>query len=49
MMAKNEALVSQQQIESAILLLRGEKVLLDSDLASLYGVTTKALIQAVSA
>jgi hypothetical protein len=29
------------------LLLRGEKVLLDADLANLYGVTTKALVQAV--
>src|SRR3954447_11286816 len=41
------ALVSQQQIESAVLVLRGEKVLLDADLAVMYGVTTKALNQAV--
>jgi len=34
-------------IEQAILLLRGQKVMLDSDLASLYGVATKALLQAV--
>ena len=46
-MAKKSALVSQEQIESAIVLLRGEKVLLDADLAVLYGVTTKALTQAV--
>jgi hypothetical protein len=46
-MAKKSLPVSQQQIEHAILLLRGEKVLLDSDLARLYGVTTKALVQAV--
>ncbi len=46
-MAKKTRLVSQEQIENAILLLRGETVLLDSDLASLYGVTTKALNQAV--
>jgi hypothetical protein len=45
--SKASALASQQQIENAILLLRGEKILLDSDLARLYGVTTKALIQAV--
>jgi len=46
-MAKNVSLVSQQEIENAIVLLRGEKVLLDADLADLYGVTTKALNQAV--
>jgi hypothetical protein len=46
-MAKKSTRVSQQQIEEAILLLRGEKVLLDSELATLYGVTTKALNQAV--
>jgi len=34
-------------IESRILTLRGVKVILDSDLAALYGVTTKALNQAV--
>lgn len=34
-------------VESRILTLRGEKVLLDSELASVYGVTTKALNQAV--
>ncbi len=46
-MAKKATLTSQTQIENAIVLLRGEKVLLDSDLAGLYGVTTKALNQAV--
>jgi hypothetical protein len=34
-------------IESVILTLRGEKVLLDRDLAGIYGVPTKALNQAV--
>ena len=34
-------------IERRILIVRGEKVLLDSDLADLYGVETKVLIQAV--
>lgn len=34
-------------IESRILLVRGQKVLIDADLAQLYGVTTKALNQAV--
>jgi ORF6N domain len=46
-MAKTPAQVSEQQIENAILLLRGDKVLLDADLARLYGVTTRALNQAV--
>jgi hypothetical protein len=34
-------------IEERIQTLRGQKVLLDSDLATLYGVPTKALLQAV--
>ena len=34
-------------IETKILLLRGQKVMLDRDLAELYGVPTKALKQAV--
>jgi len=34
-------------IESRILVVRGERVMLDSDLATLYGVPTKALNQAV--
>jgi len=34
-------------IETRIIQLRGQKVLLDEDLAELYGVTTKALNQAV--
>jgi len=35
------------RIEQRIRQLRGQKVMLDSDLASLYGVTTKVLLQAV--
>ncbi len=35
------------KIESMIYLIRGHKVMLDSDLASLYGVETKALKRAV--
>ena len=46
-MAKKSQIVSPQQIEQAVLSLRGEQVLLDADLASFYGVTTKALNQAV--
>jgi len=36
-----------KRIVSRILLVRGQKVMLDTDLAGLYGVTTKALNQAV--
>jgi hypothetical protein len=36
-----------ERIEQAILLIRGEKVILDPDLASLYGVTTKRLNEQV--
>ena len=46
-MARTRALVPGERIENAILLLRGEKVLLDEDLAELYEVETRALIQAV--
>jgi hypothetical protein len=46
-MAKNTSLITPQQIEDAVVFFRGEKVLLDSDLADHYGVTTKALNQAV--
>ena len=34
-------------MDSAILEIRGERVMLDYDLAAVYGVTTKALNQAV--
>jgi len=36
-----------ERIEKAIFLIRGHKVMLDADLAELYGVKTKALKQAV--
>jgi hypothetical protein len=36
-----------ERIVSRILLVRGQKVMLDADLADIYGVTTKALNQAV--
>jgi phage regulator Rha-like protein len=41
------SLIPMERIERAILSIRGEKVMLDSDLAELYGVETKALNQAV--
>ena len=37
-----------ERIERAILFLRGHKVMLDSDLAALYGVETRVLMQAVN-
>ena len=40
-------LVLQEKIERKIFLIRGKKVMLDSNLAELYRVQTKALIQAV--
>ena len=36
-----------ERIERSILLIRGEKVMLDSDLAAIYGVTTKRLNEQV--
>lgn len=39
--------VSVERISCSILILRGQRVLLDAELADLYGVTTKVLIQAV--
>ena len=43
----NKSLVPLEVIERRILLIRGHKVMLDSDLAALYQVETKALNQAV--
>jgi hypothetical protein len=40
-------IVPVEKIENKILLIRGTKVMLDRDLAELYGVKTSALIQAV--
>ncbi len=39
--------VPLERVTEHILVIRGEKVLLDSDLADLYGVETKVLVQAV--
>lgn len=46
MPASKTALV-MEDIETRILFIRGHKVMIDADLARLYGVTTKALNQAV--
>jgi hypothetical protein len=46
-MKKSKSVVPMERIEKAILLIRGQKVILDRDLADLYGVETKVLKQAV--
>ena len=43
----NTDLIHNETIEKAIYLIRGEKVMLDRDLALLYGVETKVLNRAV--
>jgi hypothetical protein len=46
-MAKKKSLIPAEGIEKSIFLIRGQKVMLDHELANLYGVPTKALKQAV--
>ena len=46
-MADKKAIVSVKQIESLILILCGQRVMFDADLAVLYGVETRVLVQAV--
>jgi hypothetical protein len=46
-MAESASLVTAEQVQVAILVVRGQKVLLDHTLASLYGVDTGALNRAV--
>jgi len=46
-MTTSKSLIPVEQIEKSILLIRGHKVILDSDLAELYGVETKVFNQAV--
>lgn len=46
-MGKGKSLIPVERIEKAILFFRGQKVLVDSDLAALYDVETKALNRAV--
>jgi hypothetical protein len=45
--SKDRTLIPLERIERSILLIRGHKVMLDRNLAYLYGVTTKVLNQAV--
>jgi len=42
-----EKIVFTRTIEQKIYLIRGQKVMLDKDLAELYGIETKVLKQAV--
>ena len=44
---KDKSLIPEERIEQKILIIRNQKVILDSDLAVLYGVSTKVLNQAV--
>lgn len=46
-MVRNATLIPRERIEASILLIRGEKVLLDVDLAGLYQVETRLLTRAV--
>jgi phage regulator Rha-like protein len=46
-MTKHDLVVPVARIQKSIFLIRGQKVLLDMDLAEFYGVETRSLIQAV--
>jgi hypothetical protein len=46
-MTNKKLIASVEQIESRIFLIRGQKVMLDADLAEPHGVLTKALNQAI--
>ena len=47
MAKKKTSLIPVERIEQSILLIRGEKVMLSPDLAALYGVEPRVLVQAV--
>ena len=46
-MAKSAGLVTNEQIHEKILSVRGQRILLDSDVATVYGVETKEINKAV--
>jgi len=46
-MDKNVEIITPESIEQLIFMIRGQKVMLDRDLAGLYGVETRVLKQAV--
>ncbi|HEX9653250.1 MAG TPA: ORF6N domain-containing protein [bacterium] len=45
---KEHAVISTKEIEQQILLIRGQRVMLDMHLAEIYGVQTKNLNKAVA-
>ena len=44
MMTEHPPIIPVERIQQVIYLIRGQKVVLDKDLAGLYGVTTKRLM-----
>ena len=46
-MANSNLIIPIERIDRLILMIRGQKVMLDADLANLYGVTTKRLNEQV--
>jgi hypothetical protein len=48
MLKKTKAIISEEAIASKIIRVRGERVMLDRDLAEMYEVETRVLNQAVS-
>ena len=46
-MRKRHSLIPLENIRSKILIIRGERVIIDADIAELYGVTTKRLNEQV--
>jgi len=46
-MARSKALTRAEDVTPVILVLRGQRVILDRDLAAIYGVTTKRLNEQV--
>ena len=46
-MKEKSVIIPIERVEKTILLIRGQKVILDTDLAKLYGVTTKRLNEQV--
>jgi hypothetical protein len=45
---QNQLPIPAERIEKSIFLIRGQKVMLDADLAELYGVETKTLNRSVN-
>ncbi len=46
-MANEQSVIPVERIENIIIQIKGQKVIIDADLAKIYGVTTKKLNQAV--